>query len=327
MLAPEIIEVDDDDHYDSSHPSTDDLLLRSSFVPSTSRPRSTTQNHDTHSYNHAEPSRTSMSLPPRSGNVVVPDGKDTEWLERKIDPPDDDPIGPFSDEETNVPRGKVKSIVNTIEAKSIPQKIDLRKNLNLKQHMKPRTQLKVTVCKRTSNASALVFLLTTLPVFQHPETTAQRDRIATSSTNFFNGKDSKQTRALPRTLPVKEFFIGTKLYREDKPSVLSWSTLDCIDITHGGVTQLRKFDVRTNCSSVTVRRVHIRRTTSHITQYTAKYSENEVPVVKLDTSRTPKQITHRAAEAFKAGMYPFLHRLSFAYLKSARGTVYGIYRC
>ena len=55
-----------------------------------------------------------------------------EWLERKIDPSDDDPILQFSDEETNIPRGKVKNIVNTIEAKSIPQKIDLRQTLNLK---------------------------------------------------------------------------------------------------------------------------------------------------------------------------------------------------
>ena len=256
MLAPEIIEVDDEDHHDSSHPSTDDILLRSPLVPSTSRIRSTTQNH-------VEPSRTSLSLPPRSGNVVVPDGKDTEWLERKIDPSDDDPIALFSDEETNVPRGKVKSIVNTIEAKSIPQ-IDLRKTLTIKQHMKPRTQLKVMVRKRT-NASALVFPLTTLPMSQHPESTTPRDRIATSSTNFFNGKDSKQARAVPRTLPVKEFFIGTKHYGEDKPSVLTWSTVDRIDITQGTVKQLWAFDVRTHCSSVTVRRVHIRRTTSHIT--------------------------------------------------------------
>jgi hypothetical protein len=264
VLAPEVIEVDDED-YDSAHHSTDDILLRSPLVPGTSRTRSTTQNHDSHSYNHAEPSRTSMSLPPRSGNVVVPDGKDTEWLERKIDPPEDDPIRQFSDEETNVLRGKgkVKSIVNTIEAKSIPQ-IDLRQAINLKQHMKPRAQLKVMVRKRTSNASALVFLLTTLPVFQHPESTTQRDRIATSSTNFFKGKDSKQARAVPRTLPVKEFFIGTRLYGEDKPSVLSWSTSDCIDITHGPVTQLTSFDVGTNCSSVTVRRVHTRRSMSHI---------------------------------------------------------------
>lgn len=263
VLAPEIIEVDDEDHHDASQHSTDDiLLLGSSSVPSTSRPRSTTQNYDTHSYNHAEPSRTSMLLPPRSGNVVVPDGKDTEWLERKIDPPDDDPIRPFSDEETNVPKGKVKSIVNTIEAKSIPNKIDLR---NIKQHMKPRTQLKVMVRKRTSNASALAFLLTTHPVFQHPESTTQRDRIATSSTNFFSAKDSKQTRAVPRTLPVKEFFIGTKHYGEDKPSVLSWSTTDCIEIKHGGVPQIKTFDVQSNCCSVTVCRVHIRRTTSHIT--------------------------------------------------------------
>ena len=181
-----------------------------------------------------------------------------EWLERKIDPSDDDPILQFSDEETNVPRGKVKNIVNTIEAKSIPQKIDLRQTLNLKQHMKPRAQMKVSVRKRTSNASALVFLLTTL---QHPESTTQRDCIATSSTNF-NRKDSKQAKAVPRTLPVKEFFLGTKLYGEDKPSVLSWSALDCIDITHGGVKQIWGFDVQSNCSLVTVRRVHIRRTTS-----------------------------------------------------------------
>lgn len=255
VLAPEIIEVDDED----LHPSTDDMLLRS---PRTSGLRSTIQNHDTHSSNHAESSRASMSRPPRSGNVVVPDGKDTEWLERKIDPTDDDPIALFSDEETNLPKGKVKSIVNTIEAKSIPQ-IDLRK---VKPHMKPRTQLKV----------------------MHSESTTPRDHIATSSTNFFNRKDSKQTRATPRTLPVKEFFIGTKLW-EDKPSILTWSTTDCIEISHGGIPQLKAFDVRSNCSSVT---------------YTVKstpFSGNEAPVVKLDTFSAIKRINHKAADAFKSG--------------------------